>query len=317
MKKFSLWFIILSVSLLALMSCTLTPSLYVHIQTDNLERGEVVKVDFVPFLFSPSYYSVSVSSGDEFESLDGKGAWYIGGDNNSHVMNVTTSEVSKQVSISSYIYEKEEMIVEVVGDWDSDAESVKNWWIDNHHSYSRSSTPVVVLWYSPGTSPYGTSPYDERYSFYGSTGIFADGIKVSDTSEIETRGEKHTVSYDVDIYWEKNGEDYKWCAQISQLVPSKIEIVGNEVLVFVWFEKLETGKYRVIDCKYEEELSESDHYYLNECFGTDNLVDETHGIAVFVQSVSTSPGKTIEITGQEILGAEVVMPLDTFDYISK
>ena len=302
MKKFSLWFIILSVSLLALMSCTLTPQLSVRVQRDNLERGEVVKVDFVPFLFSPGYYSVSVSSGDEFESLDGKGAWYIGRDGYSHVMNVTTSEVSKQVSISSYIYEKEEMIVEVVGDWDSDAESVREWWIDNHSNYSISSTPVVVLWYSPGTLP-----YNERYSFYGSDGIFADGIEVSDT-KIETRRDAHTVSYDVDIYWVKNGEDYEWYAQISQLAPSKIEIVGNEVLVFVRFEKQATGKYEVT---FYQELEGSGPYYLG-----DNLVDETHGIAVFVQSVPTSPGK-IEITGPEILGAEVVMPLDTFDYIPK
>ena len=315
MKKFPLWFIVLSIPLLALMSCTLTPSLYVHIQTDNLEEGEVVKVDFVPFLFSPGYYSVSVSSGDEFESLDGEGAWYIG-NGPSHVMDVVTNEVSRHnISIGSHIYEKEEMIVEIVGNWDSDAEIVKNWWINNHHSYSLSSTPVVVLWYSPETPP-----YNERYSFYnGSEGIFADGIEVSDadTSEIETKRSAHTVSYDVDIYWVKNGEDYEWYAQISQLAPSKIEIVGNKVLVFVWFEKLETGKYRVIDCKYEEEPSESYHYCLNEYFGTDNLVDETHGIAVFVQSVPTSPGKTIEPSGQEILGAEVVMPLDTFDYIPK
>ena len=304
MKKFSLWFIILSVSLLALMSCTLTPSLYVHIQTDNLERGEVVKVDFVPFLFSPSYYSVSVSSGDEFESLDGKGAWYIGRYNNSHVMNVKTSEVSKQVSISSHIYEKEEMIVEVVGDWDSDAESVKNWWINKHHSYSRSSTPVVVLWYEPDTDS-----YNSRHFFYGSDGIFADGIEVSDTSEIETRGEKHTVSYDVDIYWVKNREDYEWYAQISQLAPSKGITPEGDKYVFVKFVKQAIGKYKVT---FYQELEGPGPYHLG-----DDLVDETHGIAVFVQSVPTSPGKTIEITGQEILGAEVVMPLDTFDYIPK
>jgi len=303
-KKFPLWFIVLSIPLLALMSCTLTPSLYVHIQTDNLEEGEVVKVDFVPFLFSPGYYSVSVSSGDEFESLDGEGAWYIG-NGPSHVMDVVTNEVSRHnISIGSHIYEKEEMIVEIVGNWDSDAEIVKNWWINKHHGYSLSSTPVVVLWYSPGTSS-----YNERYSFYGSNGIFADGIEVSDadTSEIETKRSAHTVSYDVDIYWVKNGEDYEWYASISQSAPSKIVIEGDKY-VFVRFEKQATGKYEVT---FYQELGGSGSHYLG-----DNLVDETHGIAVFVQSVPTSPEK-IEITGPEVLGAEVVMPLDTFDYIPK
>jgi len=301
-KKFSLWFIVLSIPLLALMSCTLTPSLYVHIQTDNLEEGEVVKVDFVPFLFSPSYCSVSVSSGDEFESLDGKGAWYIG-NGPSHVMDVVTNEVSRHnISIDSRICEKEEMIVEVVGNWD--AESVRNWWINNHHSYSLSSTPVVVLWYN-----LGTSPYNERYSFYGSDGIFADGIEVSDTSEIETRRDAHTVSYDVDIYWEKNGEDYEWYASIAQSAPFKGITPEGDKYVFVRFVKQEIGKYEVTSY---QELEGPGPYHLG-----DNLVDETHGIAVFVQSVPTSPGKTIETSGQEILGAEVVMPLDTFDYISK
>ena len=299
MKKFFIWFTILSISILALVSCTLTPLLYIHVQKDNLERGEVVKVDFVPFLFSPSYYSVSVSAGDEFERLDSsKGAWYLGS-GFSHTMSVTTNEVSKSISIGSYIYEKEEMLVEVVGDWDS---SIGNWWLGKHSSYALSSTPVVVLWYERGTSP-----YNARYLFYESEGVFADGIEVGDTSEIETRRDEHTTSYDVDIYWEKDGNDYQWWASISSSAPSRIAIEGDKY-IFVRFEKVGPGKYKVVEYR---ELSGSEPYYLGE-----NLVDEINGIAVFVQSESSAPQK-ITITGPEILGAEVVMPLDTFDYISK
>ena len=113
----------------------------------------------------------------------------------------------------------------------------------------------------------------------------------------------------MDIYWEKNGEDYEWYASISQSAPSKGITPEEGKYVFVRFEKQATGKYEVT---FYQELGGSGSHYLG-----DNLVDETHGIAVFVQSVPTSPGKTIEPSGQEILGAEVVMPLDTFDYIPK
>ncbi|MCD6268125.1 MAG: hypothetical protein J7J14_06930, partial [Thermotogaceae bacterium] len=141
-----------------------------------------------------------------------------------------------------------------------------------------------------------------------------DGIEVSDadTSEIETKRSAHTVSYDVDIYWVKNGEDgedYEWYASISQSAPSKGITPEGDKYVFVKFEKQAIGRYKVTSY---QELEGPGPYHLG-----DNLVDETHGIAVFVQSVSTSPGKTIETSGQEILGAEVVMPLDTFDYIPK
>lgn len=301
MKKFLLWLIFISISLLTLVSCTLTPDLYVRVQIDNLEKGEVVKVDFTPFLFSPSYLSVSVSSGDiiKFLEEEREAAWYIGGD--SHTLDINTNVLSKSVSIDNLIREREEMIVEIVGNI-GDGDSIKNWWNSNHSVFSLSSTPVVVLLYDPETTC-----YVNRLSFYGSSGIFADGISVSDVSEIEDRRDQHTVSYDVDIYWIYYDGNYHWYASITPLSSDKITIEGDKYF-YVRFEKIEPGKYKVIDC---QELSDSTAY-----LGV-NLVDETYGIAVFVQRNPSKSAEKIETEAPEILGAEVVMPLDTSEYISK
>jgi len=231
----------------------------------------------------------------------GEAAWYIG-EGDSHTLNIETNVLSKSVSIDGLVREREEMIVEIVGDWDAwYGDSIKNWWNSNHSEFSLSSTPVVVLWYDPETYY-----YYYRSSFYGSSGIFADGITTtSDASEIENRRNRHTVSYDVDIYWIEHDGDYHWYVSITSL--DKITIEGDKYF-YVRFEKIEPGKYRVIEYR---ELSDSTAY-----LGV-NLVDETYGIAVFVQrNPSKSAGK-IGIEAPEILGAEVVMPLDTSKYISK
>ncbi|MCD6551630.1 hypothetical protein [Thermotoga sp.] len=191
----------------------------------------------------------------------------------------------------SFLEEKHEFIVEVVGD--KYLNDVKDWYQTSYSDYWVQEHPVVVLYYD------GSGPYSERQEFYSKEKDFvAAGGEIVDTNNLKNNLNKtwssYTPIYDVDVWWQVDADE--WQARVRSL--SRLELVDNKVFLM---EFKKSDEYFLVQSITEPSHdSEKDVYHLGRL-----KRDSIHGFAVFVQEV---PSKITLVSNTKILGAEVVWP---------